>query len=103
MNTNSTEAIRLIQSGLDKLGHAPGAVDGQLGVRTARALKHLLAVGKDDTHFFVLGGNQSDAVTVARVAKSRLFGARWPATYSPRLQRLPTMRPGEFLTATNEL
>ena len=103
MNTNSTEAIRLIQSGLDKLGHAPGAIDGQWGVRTARALKHLLAVGKDDTHFFVLGGNQSDAVTVARVAKSRLFGARWPATYSPRLQRLPTMRPGEFLTTTKDL
>ena len=44
------------------------------------------AVGQDDTHFFVLGGNQSDAVTVARVAK----------------QRLPTMKPGAFLATTNE-
>ena len=61
------------------------------------------AIGQDDTNFFVLSGNQSDAVTVARVAKLRLLGARWPATYSPRLQRLPTMKPGEFLTTTNEI
>jgi hypothetical protein len=61
------------------------------------------AVGQDDTHFFVLGGNQSDAVTIARVAKSRLLGARWPATYPPRPQRLPTMKPGEFLATTNEI
>ncbi len=61
------------------------------------------AVGQDDTHFFVLGGNQSDAVTIARVAKSRLLGARWPATFPPRLLRLPTMKPGEFLATTNEI
>ena len=36
-------AIRLIQSGLDKLGHTPGAIDGRWGVRTARALRHLIA------------------------------------------------------------
>ena len=61
------------------------------------------AVGQDDTAFYVLGGNQSDAVTVARVAKSRLLGARWPATWPPRLQRLPTMKPGAFLATTNEI
>jgi uncharacterized protein (TIGR02594 family) len=61
------------------------------------------AVGQDDTHFYVLGGNQSDAVTIARIAKSRLLGARWPVTYPPRTQRLPTMKPGEFLTTTNEI
>ncbi|MEO7381482.1 MAG: TIGR02594 family protein, partial [Paracoccaceae bacterium] len=60
------------------------------------------AIGQDDAHFFVLGGNQSDAVTIARIAKSRLLGARWPATYPPRLQRLPTMKPGAFLSTTNE-
>ena len=217
MNTDPTEAIRLIQSGLDKLGHAPGTIDGQWGMRTARALKQLIAangqpatlappgplpwiteaktalgrneardrtwlmdwlkrdgrsigdpsktpwcgdfvetcirmglpdepllgalganpygarnwllfgrdtkpvtgavlvfergssghvgfaIGQDDTHFFVLGGNQSDAVTVAEVTKSRLLGARWPVTFPPRLQRLPTMKPGEFLTTTNEI
>jgi uncharacterized protein (TIGR02594 family) len=60
-------------------------------------------VGQDDTHFYVIGGNQSDAVTIARIAKSRLVGARWPTTYPPRLQRLPTMKPGEFLATTNEI
>ena len=61
------------------------------------------AVGQDDTHFYVIGGNQSDAVTVARIAKSRLLGARWPATVPPRQQRLPTTRPGKFLATTNEI
>ena len=61
------------------------------------------AIGQDDTHFYVLGGNQSDAVTIVRIAKSRLLGARWPATYPPRLQSLPTMKPGEFLTTVNEI
>ncbi len=217
MTTDQTDAIRLIQSGLNKLGHSPGAVDGQWGVRTARALKSLLtangrpaslmsvgplpwiteaktalgkneardcgwlmdwlkrdgrslgdpsknpwcgdfvetcirmglpdepllgalgtnpywarnwllfgqhtkpasgavlifergsgghvgfAVGQDDTHFYVLGGNQSDTVTVARIAIPRLLGARWPATFPPRQQRLPTMKPDEFLTNTNEI
>ena len=60
-------------------------------------------IGQDGTHFFVLGGNQSEAVTIARIAKPRLLGARWPATNPPGLQRLPTMRPGEFLATTNEI
>jgi hypothetical protein len=42
------------------------------------------AVGQDDTHFYVLGGDQSDAVTIARIAKSRFLRARWPATYPSR-------------------
>ena len=62
-----------------------------------------IAIGQGDTNFFVPGGNQSDAVTIARAAKSRLPGARWPLTYPPRLQRLPTIKPGEFLTTTNEV
>jgi uncharacterized protein (TIGR02594 family) len=217
MTTETREPIRLIQSGLDQLGHSPGPIDGRWGLRTARAMKALLtanghparlapsdplpwmteaksalgrheardrswlmdwlkrdgrslgdpsknpwcgdfvetcikvalpdepllgalgsnpywarnwmlfgqtvtpilgavlvfergsgghvgfAVGQDDTHFHVLGGNQSDAVTIARIAKSRLLGARWPATVPPRLQRLPTTRPGDVLTTTNEV
>ena len=217
MPTDTREPIRLIQSGLEKLGHSPGAIDGLWGLRTARALRSLLAangraasvakpgplpwiteaksalgrheardrswlmdwlkrdgrslgdpsknpwcgdfvetcirmglpdepllgalgtnpywarnwllfgrevqpitgavlifergsgghvgfaMGQDEAHFYVLGGNQSDAVTIARISKTRLLGARWPATYSPRLQRLPTMKPGEFLSTTNEI
>lgn len=60
------------------------------------------ALGQDDTHFYVLGGNQSDAVTLARIAQSRLLGAGWSATVPPRLQRLQTMTPGDVLTSTNE-
>lgn len=35
-------------------------------------------VGEDSTHYHVLGGNQSDAVTVMRLAKSRCIARRWP-------------------------
>ena len=217
MTADTDDAILLIQSGLDKLDHSPGTIDGRWGVRTARALRQLIAaniraasvapqgplpwitkaktalgrnvardhswlmdwlkrdgrsfgdpsknplcggfvetcirmalpdepllgalgtnpcwarnwllfgqdpkpvtgavlifergsgghvgfaVGQDDTHFYVQGGNQSVAVTIARIAKSRLLGARWPATYPPRPQRLPTLKPGELLATTNEI
>lgn len=36
--------------------------------------------GEDADALHVLGGNQSDQVSVARVAKARLVGIRWPAT-----------------------
>jgi uncharacterized protein (TIGR02594 family) len=36
-------------------------------------------VGEDDTAYRVLGGNQSDAVTVTRIAKDRCIARRWPA------------------------
>jgi uncharacterized protein (TIGR02594 family) len=39
--------------------------------------------GEDDVAYHVLGGNQSDQVNVARVAKNRLLGARQPATFPP--------------------
>jgi uncharacterized protein (TIGR02594 family) len=217
MTSDTDDPIRLIQTGLEQLGHSPGPIDGLWGLRTARAIKALLAangraaslapigplpwiseaksalgrheardrtwlidwlkrdgrslgdpsktpwcgdfvetciriglpdepllgalginpywarnwllfgqavqpiigavlvfargsgghvgfaIGQDITHFYVLGGNQSDAVTIARIAKSRLLGARWPATVTPRPQRLPTMKPGEYLATTNEI
>lgn len=36
--------------------------------------------GEDSAAFHVLGGNQSDSVSIARIARSRLLGARWPKT-----------------------
>lgn len=36
--------------------------------------------GEDKTHFHVLGGNQSNAVSIAKVGKDRLLDARWPST-----------------------
>ena len=50
------------------------------------------AVGQDADALHVLGGNQSNAVTVARVAKARLLGARWPDTFPrPPSTHLPRM------------
>ncbi len=39
-------------------------------------------VGEDRTHFHVLGGNQDNAVSIARIEKGRLVsgGVRWPKT-----------------------
>lgn len=55
------------------------------------------AVGQDATRIFVLGGNQSNEVSVAPIEKSRFIAAswRWPSTHTgarnpgrkPRLQQ----------------
>ena len=50
-----------------------------------------LTVGHDASNFFVLGGNQSNAVTIARVAKSRLIACRYPLTYPVTTRPLPAM------------
>lgn len=36
--------------------------------------------GEDSDAFHVLGGNQSDAVTITRIAKSRCIATRWPTS-----------------------
>lgn len=56
------------------------------------------AVGEDSTAFHVLGGNQSNAVTIARISKARLIDARWPATF-PRPPKISLPR----LTAAGNL
>jgi uncharacterized protein (TIGR02594 family) len=35
-------------------------------------------VGEDQASYHVLGGNQGDAVSIARIAKERLIASRWP-------------------------
>ncbi|WP_235927700.1 TIGR02594 family protein [Sandarakinorhabdus rubra] len=49
-------------------------------------------VGEDAAAYHILGGNQGNRVSVARFAKARLLGARWPSTApapagGPRLLR----------------
>ncbi|WP_411037696.1 TIGR02594 family protein [Shinella sp. BYT-45] len=39
-----------------------------------------LYVGEDNTHFHVLGGNQSNSVSITRIEKGRLVAVRWPST-----------------------
>jgi len=60
------------------------------------------AVGQDASSLYVLGGNQSNAVTVARLDKARLLGARWPATFPRPTVNLPRMTPGSTIITTNE-
>lgn len=40
-------------------------------------------VGQDKTYLSILGGNQSNSVSVSRIAKSRSLGYRWPKTAGP--------------------
>lgn len=56
---------------------------------------------EDSNAYHVLGGNQSDMVNVARVAKSRLLGARWPTT-GLVLNGGPVSAPAEGELSTNE-
>jgi uncharacterized protein (TIGR02594 family) len=39
--------------------------------------------GEDGSAYRILGGNQSDSVSLAWIQKDRLVGARWPATVPP--------------------
>ena len=59
----------------------PGAVAVFWRVSPTSGKGHVgFYAGEDDAAIHVLGGNQSNAVNVARVAKSRLIGYRWPGT-----------------------
>ncbi len=49
--------------------------------------------GEDAAAFHVLGGNQADAVSITRLAKTRLLGARWPITV-PKLSPTQVARAG---------
>jgi uncharacterized protein (TIGR02594 family) len=70
---------------------SPGGWQGHVGFYWA----------EDDTAFHILGGNQSNAVTVTRIERRRLLGARWPSD-----QResgiIRTASSGGALLSTNE-
>lgn len=63
--------------GRELLGPRPGCIM----VFTRDGGGHVgLYVGEDATHFHILGGNQSNSVSITRIAKTRLAkgGMRWP-------------------------
>jgi uncharacterized protein (TIGR02594 family) len=60
-----------------------------------------LYAGEEAEMFHILGGNQSDTVSIAKIAKSRLLGARWPHTVAPLNTSLSTSGSGLPLS-TNE-
>ena len=49
---------------------------------------------EDNTHYHVLGGNQSNSISVTRIAKNRLLGARLPAVGGPYPRK-------QFIVAAN--
>lgn len=58
-------------------------------------------VGEDAGRFRVLGGNQSNAVTEAWIAKRRLLAIRWPATAARPVSREVRIA-GDGPTSANE-
>lgn len=60
-------------------------------------------VGEDSSHYHVLGGNQSNAITITRIAKNRLRpgGCRWPTTY-PMNTSARVTSPGNLQITVNE-
>jgi uncharacterized protein (TIGR02594 family) len=46
-------------------------------------------VGHDKTNLHILGGNQSNSVSIAKIAKSRLLGYRWPVTFTGVFEDMP--------------
>lgn len=57
-------------------------------------------VGKSADNWYVLGGNQRNAVNIMPIAKSRTLGYRWPA--SDRGVRLPLPRMSGGIVSRNE-
>lgn len=77
----------------DVLVFSRGPVSGHVGVY----------VGEDATAFHVIGGNQTDAVTITRIARSRLLGARrcsWRINQPANVRKIPLSSTGIF--STNE-
>lgn len=58
--------------------------------------------GEDDEALHVLGGNQGNSVSITRIKRDRLLGARWPAT-APSMNSGPVMlAKGDTFFSTNE-
>lgn len=53
-----------------------------------------LVVGESATNLYILGGNQSNMVSITPIAKSRLLGFRWPASLPAPSGKLPQMSGG---------
>ena len=49
----------------------------------------------------MLGGNQSDSVSLARIRRDRLLGARWPST-APYSGKKVVMAKDQSMFSTNE-
>lgn len=61
-------------------------------------------VGEDSTHYHVLGGNQSDSISITKVRKNRLRdgGIRWPSTFPLPTGGRVVADGGRLVETTNE-
>jgi len=60
-------------------------------------------VGEDATNYYVLGGNQSDAVTVTKIAKARLYSIQRPEYLpTPPSVKPYTIGPNNIAISQNE-
>lgn len=65
--------------------------------RTALTGHVAFLVGKGEKVFYILGGNQSDRVSITAISAARLIDSRWPRTVTaPRKIFLPTMQGGQL-------
>jgi uncharacterized protein (TIGR02594 family) len=72
-------------------------VMGAIGVKTRDGGGHVFfVVGHDKTYVHALGGNQSNSISIVKIAKKDVKGLRFPTTY-PMPQPLP------FSTFTGKL
>lgn len=58
-------------------------------------------LGEDAADYVVLGGNQGDAVSIARLAKARCIARRWPSG-EPVIGRPRIVRKAGVKTSSNE-
>lgn len=100
LNTNPYWARNWLLFG-DKIAETRGAI----AIFSRESGGHVaILVGKDATHYYVLGGNQGNTVNVSRIAKNRCLGLRWPSTYpQPKVANIPLMTPGTIPTSANEV
>lgn len=55
----------------------------------------IVGISADGKWLYVLGGNQSNGISVMKIAANRLLGARWPSTVElPAKVHLPVMKGG---------
>ena len=59
-------------------------------------------IGETDDELVLIGGNQTDAVTVDTFAKDRLLGLRWPRADTPEAPSIPVVATPEAGAAVNQ-